>query len=92
MEGFMDALGVVSLTVLVLIGLVAGWIAGRVLGRNTLGYMILGVVGAVVLPFLLAGLGLGIVALGGLLLVFVFAVVGAVVLIALGKMIFGERR
>ena len=92
MEGFLDALGAISLTVLVVIGLVAGWVAGRVTGRNTAGYMILGVAGAVLLPFVLAALGIGIVALGGILLVFAIAAVGAAVLIALGRAIFGERR
>jgi uncharacterized membrane protein YeaQ/YmgE (transglycosylase-associated protein family) len=92
MEGFMDALGAVSLTLLVAIGLVSGWIAGRMTGRNTIVYMILGVGGAVALPFVLAALGIGVLALGGLFLVFAIAAVGALVLIVLGRAIFGERR
>lgn len=92
MEGFFDALGAISLTVLILIGLVAGWIAGMVTGRNTIGYMILGVVGAVALPFLLAALGIGIIAVGGLLVLFLVAAIGAAILVALGRWILGERR
>lgn len=92
MEEFFNALGAVSLTVLVLIGLVAGWLAGKVSGGNTLGYMVLGVVGAVALPFVLAALGIGVVAVGGLLVLFVVAAVGAAILVALGRMIFGGRR
>lgn len=92
MEGFLNALGTISMVVLVLIGLVAGWIAGRLTGRNTLGYMLLGAVGAVLLPFLLVALGVGILALGGIILVFVLAAVGAVLLIAIGRAIFGEKR
>lgn len=92
MEGFLDALGTISLTVLVVIGLVAGWIAGRVTGRNTVGYMLLGVAGAVALPFVLVALGIGVLALGGVLLVFMVAAVGALVLIVIGRAIFGERR
>jgi uncharacterized membrane protein YeaQ/YmgE (transglycosylase-associated protein family) len=91
MEGLMDALGAVSLTLLVAIGLVAGWIAGRVTGRNTIGYMVLGVGGAVALPFVLAALGIAVLALGGLILVFAVAAIGALVLIMLGRAIFGER-
>lgn len=92
MEGLLDALGAISLTVLVVIGLVAGWIAARAAGGNMLGYMLLGVVGAVALPFILAALGIGIVALGGLLVLFVIAAIGAAILVAIGRMIFGDRR
>jgi uncharacterized membrane protein YeaQ/YmgE (transglycosylase-associated protein family) len=92
MEGFFDALGVVSLVVLVLIGLGAGWIAGRLTGRNMAGYMALGVAGAVLLPILLAAVGIGVLAAGGLLVLLVVAAVGAAVLIALGQLMFRERR
>ena len=92
MEGLLDALGAISLTILVLIGLVAGWIAGRAAGGNTLGYMVLGVIGAVALPVILAALGIGIIALGGLLVLFVIAAIGAALLVVLGRMIFGDRR
>jgi uncharacterized membrane protein YeaQ/YmgE (transglycosylase-associated protein family) len=92
MEGFLDALGAISLSVLVIIGLVAGWIAGQVTGRNMLGYMILGVVGAVALPFILAALGIGIVAVGGLIFLFIIAAIGAAILVAIGRAIFGEKR
>lgn len=91
MENLLDALGAISLAVLVIVGLLAGWIAGQLAGRNTLGYMLLGVVGAVALPFVLAALGLGIVAAGGLLVLLLVAAVGALILIALGRMIFGRR-
>lgn len=92
MEGFLDALGTISLTVLVLIGLVAGWIAGLLAGRNRLAYMVLGVVGGVALPFVLAAIGISVLALGGLVLLFIVAAVGALVLIAVGRAIFGEKR
>ena len=92
MEGLLDALGAISLTVLVVIGLIAGWIAGKATGRNMIGYMVLGVVGAVALPFVLAALGLGIIAVGGLLVLFIVAAVGAAILVALGRWIMGERR
>ncbi len=92
MESFLDAVGAISLIVLILIGLVAGWIAGQLTGRNTVGYMLLGVVGAVALPFVLAAFGIGIIAAGGLLVLLIVAAIGAIALIALGQLIFGERR
>ena len=68
MEAFLDTLGAVALIALVVVGLAAGAIAGAVAGRNRLLYLILGVVGAVALPFILAALGVTVVAAGGLLL------------------------
>ena len=73
MEGFFDALGAVSLAILILIGLVAGWLAAWVTGRNVIAYMALGVAGAVALPFVLALLGVGVLAAGGLLLLLAVA-------------------
>ena len=92
MEGFFDALGALSLSLLVLIGLLAGFIAGKLMGRSTVLYMVFGVIGAVALPFLLAALGLGLVAAGGLLVLLVIAAIGAMILIAVCRMIFGEGR
>ena len=83
MEAFLDTLGVVALIALVVVGLVAGAIAGAVAGRNRLLYLILGVVGAVALPFILAALGVTVVAAGGLLLLLVVAAIGAGLVLAL---------
>ena len=66
MEAFLDTLGAVALIALVVVGLVAGAIAGAVAGRNRLLYLILGVVGAVALPFVLAALGITVVAACGI--------------------------
>lgn len=92
MEGFLDALGAVSLTALILVGLIGGLIAGRLTGRNTLLYVVVGVVGAVALPFLLAAIGIGVVAAGGLLVLLVVSALGALALIAVFRLVFGERR
>jgi uncharacterized membrane protein YeaQ/YmgE (transglycosylase-associated protein family) len=92
MEGFLDALGAVSLTALVLVGLIGGLIAGWLTGRNTVLYVIVGVVGAIALPFLLAAIGIGVVAAGGLLLLLVVSAIGALALIAVYRLLFGERR
>ncbi len=83
MEAFLDTLGAAALIALVVVGLVAGAIAGAVAGRNRLLYLILGVVGAVALPFILAALGVTVVAAGGLLLLLVVAAIGAGLVLAL---------
>ncbi len=83
MEAFLDTLGAVALIALVVVGLAAGAIAGAVAGRNRLLYLVLGVVGAVALPFILAALGITVVAAGGLLVLLVVAAIGAALVLAL---------
>ncbi len=83
----MDTIGVLALVLLVVIGLLAGWIAGQVAGRNRALYLILGVVAAVATPFVLAALGLGVLAAGGILLILVVAAVGALVVLAIARAI-----
>ena len=88
MEGFWDTLGTVTLILLVAVGLLAGWIAGAVAGRRKGLYLLLGVVGAVAAPFVLAALGLGVLAAGGLIAILAVAVVGALLVLLLARMIF----
>lgn len=83
MEAFLDALGAVALIALVVVGLAAGAIAGAVAGRNRVMYLVLGVVGAVALPFILAALGVTVVAAGGLLVLLAIAAIGAALVLAL---------
>lgn len=83
MEAFLDTLGAVALIALVVVGLAAGAIAGAVAGRNRLLYLILGVIGAVALPFILAALGVTVVAAGGLVLLLAVAAIGAALVLAL---------
>ena len=83
MEAFLDTLGAVALIALVVVGLAAGAIAGAVGGRNRLLYLILGVIGAVALPFILAALGVTVVAAGGLVLLLAVAAIGAALVLAL---------
>lgn len=85
MEGLLDALGMVTLLLLVAVGAASGLIAGRMAGRRTAAYVALGIVGAVATPFVLAALGLGILAAGGILLLLVVAFAGAVILLAVGR-------
>jgi uncharacterized membrane protein YeaQ/YmgE (transglycosylase-associated protein family) len=88
MEGFWDALGTLTLILLVAVGLLAGWIAGMVAGRRKGLYLLLGVVGAVAAPFLLAAVGLGVLAAGGLIAILAVAVVGALLILILARLIF----
>lgn len=82
MEAFLDTLGAVALIALVAVGLAAGAIAGAVAGRNRLLYLVLGVVGAVALPFVLAALGITVIAAGGLVVLLAVAAVGAILVLA----------
>ena len=85
MEEVLNAIGALSLVLLVVIGLVAGWIAGKVAGRNRALYLVLGVMAAVATPFVLAALGLGVLAAGGILVILIVAAVGALVVLAIAR-------
>ena len=76
-----------SLLWFLLIGIAAGWLAGQIMGGGgygVLGDLILGVIGAIVGGYLFGMLGIDA---GGLLGALVTATVGAVVLIALLRLI-----
>ncbi|BDD88241.1 GlsB/YeaQ/YmgE family stress response membrane protein [Desulfofustis limnaeus] len=76
-----------SLLLFLLIGLAAGWLAGRIMkggGFGLIGNMVVGVIGAVLGGWLFGLFG---IALGGLFGSLVTAVVGAVVLLYLIKLI-----
>lgn len=87
MEGFLEGLGVAALVLLAIIGAVSGAIAGWIAGNRMAVYIALGIVGAVALPFALAALGVTVLAAGGLLMLAVVAVVGAVIVLAIGRAI-----
>ncbi len=88
MESFLDALGAVSLTFLIVVGLLAGWLAATVAGGHHVRYLALGVVGAVALPFILAALGVGLIAAGGLIVLLIVAAIGAAIVLAVARAIF----
>jgi len=76
-----------ALLILLLIGLAAGWLASRIMGGagfGIVGDMVVGVVGAFIGGWLFSALG--IVAIG-LLGVFIAAVAGAVVLLAVLRVV-----
>jgi uncharacterized membrane protein YeaQ/YmgE (transglycosylase-associated protein family) len=62
MEGLLQALGVVGIAILVVIGLLAGLIASLIAGGDRGMYMIVGVVAALATPFVLALIGVGVLA------------------------------
>lgn len=91
MEGLMEAIGAVALTSLVVIGLVAGFIAGKVEGRNMALYLVVGVMAAVAVPFVLAAMGIGVLAAGSLLLLLVVATIGAVLVLIVVRALLGRQ-
>lgn len=77
-----------SLIWFLLVGLIAGWLAGQVMrggGFGLVGDMIVGVIGALLGGWLFSKLGIG--AGGGLIGAIITAFVGAVVLILLLRLI-----
>jgi len=82
-----------SLLVILLVGIVAGWLAGQVIeggGFGLIGDLVVGLIGAFIgdwlLPQLGIHLGVGIVAL------IMNAFVGAVALLLMLRLLFGYRR
>lgn len=76
-----------SLIWFLLIGLIAGWLAGRVMrggGFGVIGDMIVGIIGALIGGWLFGQLG---ISAGGLLGAIITAFVGAVVLILILRLI-----
>ena len=82
-----------SLLIIILVGIVAGWLAGKIVdggGFGLIGDLIVGVLGAFIgdwlLPQLHIHLGVGIVSL------IINATLGAIVLLAILRVVFGRRR
>jgi uncharacterized membrane protein YeaQ/YmgE (transglycosylase-associated protein family) len=89
MEGFLQAIGWAGLIILAIIGLASGWLASVVAGgRNRTKYLVIGVLAALATPFVLAAVGIGVIAAGGLLAVLAAGIFGAVVVLVLVKMVF----
>lgn len=71
----------------IIIGLVAGWLAGVIMkggGYGVIGDIIVGIIGAVLGGWLFSAMG---VATGGLLGAIIVATIGAIILIALLRVI-----
>jgi uncharacterized membrane protein YeaQ/YmgE (transglycosylase-associated protein family) len=82
-----------SLIIIIVVGIVAGWLAGKIVdggGFGLIGELIVGIIGAFIgdwlLPQLHIHLGVGLVPL------IVNATLGAIVLLAILRVLFGGRR
>ena len=77
-------MGIESLIIFLLIGAVAGWLAGRLMkgrGFGFIGNVVVGIVGAFVAGFILPGVGISIG--GGIVGSIIHATIGAVILLFL---------
>jgi uncharacterized membrane protein YeaQ/YmgE (transglycosylase-associated protein family) len=78
----------------IIIGVVAGWITGKLMKGSGFGFfmdMIVGLVGAVIGGFLATHLGLAGPGQSGLMMSIVIAVIGAVILTWLVRLVTGNR-
>ena len=76
-----------GLIIFLLIGAVAGWLAGQIMrggGLGLLGNIVVGVIGALIGGWLFGALG---IAVGGLIGSIIAATVGAIILLALLRLI-----
>jgi uncharacterized membrane protein YeaQ/YmgE (transglycosylase-associated protein family) len=76
-----------SLVIFLLIGAVAGWLAGQVVkggGFGLIGDIVVGILGAFVAGWLLPGLGLGLTGVVGSI---IYAAIGAIILLVVVRLI-----
>jgi uncharacterized membrane protein YeaQ/YmgE (transglycosylase-associated protein family) len=76
-----------ALVIFLLVGAVAGWIAGQVVkggGFGLVGDIVVGILGAFVAGFLLPGLGLGLTGIVGSI---IYAAIGAIILLVVVRLI-----
>jgi len=81
---------ITSLVIFLLVGLIAGWLAGKVVrggGYGLLGDMVIGVLGAIIGGFLLPRVGLGALITVPILNQIVVATIGAVILLVVLRII-----
>ena len=91
MEGFFEGVGIAALMILALAGLAIGALAGALTGRSKALYAVIGAVAAMATPFVLAALGVTVLAAGGVLLLVVVGAVGAALVVALVRAVSGRR-
>ncbi|WP_322325247.1 GlsB/YeaQ/YmgE family stress response membrane protein [Cypionkella sp.] len=81
-------MGIESILIILLIGSIAGWLAGQIVsgfGYGLLGNIVIGIVGAFIAGAILPRIGLGFG--GGILAAIVHATIGAVILLFLIKLV-----
>jgi len=89
MQDFFQAIGAIGVFFLVATGLLAGAIASSLSGgKHRARYIAIGVAGALLMPVILTALGVGLLAAGGVIAILGAALVGAVVILVIAKLIF----
>jgi uncharacterized membrane protein YeaQ/YmgE (transglycosylase-associated protein family) len=81
-------MGIEALLIILLIGAIAGWLAGQIVkgyGFGLLGNIVVGIVGALIAGFLFPRIGLGLG--GGILGSIIAATLGAVILLFLIRLV-----
>ncbi|MFT4149620.1 MAG: GlsB/YeaQ/YmgE family stress response membrane protein [Paracoccaceae bacterium] len=81
-------MGIESIVVMLIVGAVAGWLAGKLVrggGFGILGNIVIGILGAVVAGFILPRLGFGVG--GGVLWAIIHSTIGAVILLVVVRLI-----
>lgn len=81
-------MGIESLIVFLIIGAIAGWLAGLIVqgfGFGLIGNIIVGIVGALIAGWLLPRIGLAFG--GGILAAIIHAVIGAVILLLIIRLV-----
>ena len=81
-------MGIDSIIIFLIVGAIAGWLAGLIVkgfGFGLIGNIVIGIVGAFVAGFILPRLGLGFG--GGFLISIVHATIGAVIVLVLIKIV-----
>jgi uncharacterized membrane protein YeaQ/YmgE (transglycosylase-associated protein family) len=79
----------------IIIGAIAGWLTGKLMKGSGFGFlmdMVVGLVGALIGGFISSHLGLGGVGQHGLIMSIVIAVIGAVILTMIIRLISGNRK
>ncbi|MGB9030589.1 MAG: GlsB/YeaQ/YmgE family stress response membrane protein [Acidobacteriaceae bacterium] len=79
----------------IIIGAIAGWLTGKIMKGSGFGFlmdMVVGIVGALIGGFLSSHLGLGGIGQHGLIMSIVIAVIGAIILTLIIRLVSGNRK
>lgn len=76
----------------IIVGLIAGWITGKIMkgsGYGAIGDIVVGIIGAIIGGFIMRGLGHA--AHGGMIYTIIVAVIGAIILTFILRLFTGNR-
>jgi len=79
----------------IIIGIIAGWLTGKIMKGSGFGFfmdMVVGLVGALIGGFISRAVGLGGLGEHGLIMSIIIAVIGAIILTWIVRLISGNRR